>query len=374
MLRDFRNYGEAQVEPGATLNVFTGPNGAGKTNLLEAASMLSPGRGLRNAAFESLARVGGSGQWTVAARIAGPGGEISLGTDWAAAEDADGRTGSRRVSIDGVMQKSSGPLGEYVAVLWLTPAMDRLFAGPAAERRRFFDRLVLAIDPSHGTRVSTYERLMRERNRLLQDPQPDRAWLDSVELQMVEAGTAIAAARRDAVLRLKPYLDQGSTLSGDPFPWAELALEGTVEGLLESNSAVQAEEHYRRMLADSRRLDATTGRTATGPHRSDLKVVHGPKSEPAETCSTGEQKALLVALVVAHARLVRGSGAGHPPILLLDEIAAHLDQRRREGLFALLHGLGCQVWMTGTDVGLFETIRNLASFFTVEVGRVERAA
>src|SRR5690606_30701256 len=271
---DFRNYGEAQVEPGATLNVFTGPNGAGKTNLLEAASMLSPGRGLRNAAFESLARVGGSGQWTVAARIAGPGGEISLGTDWAAAEDADRRTGSRRVSIDGVMQKSSGPLGEYVAGLWLTPAMVRLFAGPAAERRRFFDRLVLAIDPSHCTRVSTYERLMRERNRLLQDPQPDRAWLDSVELQMVEAGTAIAAARRDAVLRLKPYLDQGSTLSGDPFPWAELALEGTVEGLLESNSAVQAEEHYRRMLADSRRLDATTGRTATGPHRSDLKVVH----------------------------------------------------------------------------------------------------
>ncbi len=367
-LADFRNHAALSLALDSRAVVLVGENGAGKTNLLEAISLLSPGRGLRRATLDSLARIGGPGNWSLNARLETPNGEIRIGTGIdvpTAGEPARGR----RVRIDGAEQRSSEVLGEYLAVLWLTPAMDGLFTGAPGDRRRFLDRLVLAIDAGHARRVSAYERALAQRNRLLEDAGADRGWLDAVEIEIAELGTAVAAARRELVgclAELAPEAD-------DLFPRAELALEGDIESLMDTMSAVQAEDAFRARLRDSRPRERAAGRTLTGPHRSDLAVTHSAKGMPAARASTGEQKALLIGIVLAHARLVARL-TRRTPLLLLDEVAAHLDTRRRAGLFNRLASLGTQAWMTGTDAALFEAAGGNAQHFLVSDGTVSPLA
>lgn len=367
-LTDFRNYAGLRLDCSAALIALSGPNGAGKTNLLEAISLLSPGRGLRGVGLDELARQGGAGAWAIAAELATPHGPVSLGTGWSGQADGNDTTAQGRlVVIDGHVQKSSGPLGQYMRLLWLTPAMDRLFAGPASDRRRFLDRLVAAFDPEHGSRVLGFEKVMRERNLLLEEARADAAWLTSLEAHMAEAGVAIAAARLMAVEALRHHINEAREASA--FPWGDVTIEGEIEGLLAIMPAVRVEDEYRRLLRDSRGLDRAARRTLRGPHRSDLAVVHGPRNMPAGQCSTGEQKALLIGLILAQARAVKGESA-MAPVLLLDEVAAHLDRERRHGLFVALGALGCQAWMTGTDAELFVGLGRDAAVFHVEAGTI----
>ena len=367
-LTDFRNYAGLRLDVSAPLVALTGPNGAGKTNLLEAISLLTPGRGLRGASFEDLARHGGASTWAIASEVATFEGTVSLGTGWSGQSDGnEGAAQSRLVVIDGHVQKSSSTLAQYMRQLWLTPAMDRLFAGPASDRRRFLDRLVAAFDPEHGARVLVFEKVMRERNLLLEEPRADAAWLSSLEAHMAEAAVAIAAARLHAVEALRRHIGEARTASA--FPWAQVAVEGEIESLVAVMPAVRVEDEYRKILRDSRAADRGAGRTLRGPHRSDFSVSHGPKNMPAGLCSTGEQKALLIGLILAQARAVKGESQ-IAPVLLLDEVAAHLDRQRREGLFQALAALGCQAWMTGTDAGLFEGLGHDAAVFHVEAGTI----
>ncbi|MGN6470428.1 MAG: DNA replication/repair protein RecF [Rhizobiaceae bacterium] len=367
-LTDFRNYPALalDVEPGAV--VLTGENGAGKTNLLEAVSLFSPGRGLRRAPYSEMAREGAAGGFAVHARLEGPFGDCEIGTGTLAAgpEDADG---ARRVRINGAPAKSAEEMLEWLRVIWLTPSMDGLFTGPAGDRRRFLDRLVLAIDPAHGKRTLDYERAMRGRNRLLAEGRMDESWLGAIELQMAETGVAIAAARGE-LLRLAAAMIE--RLPDDSaFPKAELAIAGALEEQIGQRPAVEIEEWLRGQLAAGRARDRAAGRTLDGPQRADLLVRHRPKDMPAALCSTGEQKALLVGIVLAHARLT-GEMAGMTPILLLDEIAAHFDQHRRAALFDILEELGCQVFMTGTEPALFSALEGKAQFLNVAAGTVAR--
>lgn len=366
-LADFRNYANLVLDfsPGAV--VLTGENGAGKTNLLEAISFLSPGRGLRRAVLEDVARAGTAGGFAVHARIEGAFGEVEIGTGTLGEA---GEAAGRKVRINGSAVRSAEEMLDWLRIMWLTPAMDSLFTGPAAERRRFVDRLVLAIDPAHGRRALDYEKAMRGRNRLLADNVRDDAWFEAIETQMAETGTAIAAARVEIVRLLFAMIER---LPGDgPFPRADIALSGTLEETLPGMPAVEAEEAFRRALAANRSRDRAAGRTLEGPHRSDFVVRHRPKAMPAGLCSTGEQKALLTGLVLSHARLV-AELSGAAPVLLLDEIAAHLDSVRRAALFAILEELDCQAFMTGTDPELFSSIRARAQFLTVSGGAVSRA-
>ena len=329
-LTDFRSYPGALIEPGPGFVLLYGENGAGKTNLLEAVSLLSPGRGLRGAALSDMARNGASGGFAVAARL----GEIDIGTGTLATAPE-----RRQVRINGA-PSSANSLGEWLSVLWLTPAMDRLFSGPAGDRRRFLDRLVLALEPAHAHHSARYEAAMRSRNKLLSDAQgADPAWLDALEEQMASHGSAIAEARGRTVAALE---ERASGAPKDEFARASIALDGWTAGDLVSE------------LRSGRGRDAVAGRTLVGPHRQDLAVVHSAKSMPAAQSSTGEQKALLLGLVLAHAELV-AQRRGEPPILLLDEVAAHLDPKRRAALFARVEGRG-QVWMTATEAALFDGI------------------
>ena len=373
-LSGFRSYEALRLETQARSVVLTGPNGAGKTNLLEAVSLLSPGRGLRGAPFEELVRQGGSA-WAVSAEICGPLGDVRLGTGFSQADEA-AETAGRMVTIDGIAQKGSGALGHHLRILWLTPAMDRLFAGPGGDRRRFLDRLVLAFDPEHSTRVLALEKGLRERNRLLSQPRPDASWLTAIEAEIAAQAIAVAAARLTAIDTLSGYAGKAPEAGAKTplFPWFSLSCTGEVESLLMAMPAVQSEDQYRKILRDSRARDAAAGRTLSGPHRSDLSVLHGPKQMPARLCSTGEQKALLIGIVLAHARAVKAGFGGMSPILLLDEVAAHLDQARREGLYAELNQLGGQVWMTGTDRALFEGVGGDAGIFEVGQGAVRPLA
>lgn len=366
-LTDFRNYATLRLDPGAGLVALTGLNGAGKTNLVEAISLLAAGRGLRGALFEDLARQGGNRGWAIAARIASPQGETQLGTQWM--PEGDGANQTRQVVIDGVPQKSPGILAHHMRVIWLTPAMDRLFAGPASDRRRFLDRLVSANDPEHASRVLVFEKLMRERNLLLEEMRPDGIWLSGLEAQMAEAAAAIAAARLHAVAALQNHIK--SLLKGSAFPASILALQGDLEDRLKTMPAVQAEDEYRRLLLESRSTDKGAGRTLSGPHRSDLLVSHAPRSMAAALCSTGEQKALLIGLILAQASSVKEE-SGAAPVLLLDEVAAHLDIKRRSGLFETLKELGAQSFMTGTDEALFNGLGKGTDFLHVEAGMVTR--
>jgi DNA replication and repair protein RecF len=346
-LADFRSYADAVVAPGPGFVVLTGENGAGKTNLLEAVSLLSPGRGLRGAALADMARRGGAGGFAVAARL----GETDIGTGTTAiAPDR------RQARINGAPAPANA-LSEWLSVLWLTPAMDRLFVEAASGRRRFLDRLVLALRPDHGMHATRYEAAMRARNKLLAEPGDDPAWLAALEARMAEHGAALAEARRETVAALAARLDAAPE---GPFARAGLALA-------ERDTADLA-----AALAAGRARDAAAGRTLTGPHRADLEVTHLGKGQPAALSSTGEQKALLIGLVLAHADLV-AERSGRRPVLLLDEIAAHLDPVRRAALFDRLAGAGGQVWMTGTEAGLFDGIGAAASRFAVANGRVEPA-
>lgn len=365
-LTNFRNYATLSLDLAAGAVVLSGDNGAGKTNLLEAISLLTPGRGLRRAPYADVAREGGDGGFALHARIEGPEGEVEIGTG-VAGGDAAGE-GGRRVRINGAAARSAEDMLEWLRVVWLTPAMDGLFPGPAADRRRFLDRLVLAIDPGHGQRAIDYEKAMRGRNRLLTEGSRDGAWFDAIETQMAETGVAIAAARTELVRLLAAMIDR---LPGSgPFPQADISLSGELESEIAFAPAVDVEERYRATLANGRERDRAAGRTLDGPHRSDLMVRHRPKSMPAELCSTGEQKALLVGIVLSHARLT-GEMSGLTPILLLDEIAAHLDSGRRAALFSILEELNCQAFMTGTDAALFSSLAGRAQFLTVDHGSVE---
>lgn len=362
-LTDFRNYASVSLALRPGMVVFSGENGAGKTNLLEAISLLSPGRGLRRAPYADVAREGSSSGFAVHASLDGPQGAFEIGTGTTGL-DPNSEAG-RRVRINSA-QTSADDLLDWLRVLWLTPAMDALFTGPAGDRRRFLDRMVLAVDPGHGRRAQDYEKAMRGRNRLLSDGSRDWAFFDAVEMQMVESGTAIAAARAEMVRLLAAMIDR---LPEGPFPQADLALEGSLEAMVGHAPAVEIEERFRQSLAAGRERDRAAGRTLDGPHRSDLLVRHRPKSMPAELCSTGEQKALLVGIVLSHARL-SGEMSGGVPILLLDEIAAHLDAGRRAALFSILEELGCQTFMTGTEATLFSSIVGRAQFLTVDHGSV----
>jgi DNA replication and repair protein RecF len=341
-LTDFRSYASAEIAPGPGFVLLYGENGAGKTNVLEAVSLLTPGRGLRGAALSEMARQGGNGAFAVAAKL----GEIDIGTG--TLPSAPER---RQVRINGA-PAAVNSLSEWLSVLWLTPAMDRLFSGSAGERRRFLDRLVLALEPSHAHHAARYEAAMRARNKLLVDKIWDEAWLASLELAMAEHGTAIDAARERTVAALDARLGQAPD---DEFARAAIALEGWEAGDLAAS------------LHSNRTRDAAAGRAIEGAHRQDLAVTHRAKQMPAARSSTGEQKALLLGLVLAHAELI-AERRGEPPILLLDEVAAHLDPRRRTALFARLHGRG-QVWMTATEAALFDGI-GAASRFRIEPGIV----
>ena len=344
-LTDFRSYASASLEPGPGFVLLFGENGAGKTNLLEAVSMLAPGRGLRGAPLSEMARQGGSGALAVTAKL----GETDIGTG--TLPSAPER---RQVRVNGA-PASVNSLSEWLSVLWLTPAMDRLFAGSAGERRRFLDRLVLAVEPTHAHHAARYDAAMRARNKLLAEECLDQAWLASLEQAMAEHGAAIAEARARTVVALDSELAKPPE---DEFARASIALEGWQGG------------DFASALQVNRKRDAAAGRATEGPHREDLAVLHRAKRMPAAQSSTGEQKALLLGLVLAHAELV-AERRGDPPILLLDEVAAHLDPKRRAALFARLEGRG-QVWMTATEATLFAGIGS-ASRFHVHPGQVTPA-
>ncbi len=345
-LINMRCYGDAVIAPGPGFVVLTGENGAGKTNILEAVSLLVPGRGLRGAPLSEVARADGPGGFGVSGRLE----DIELGTGTLATAPE-----RRLVRINGATASATA-LSEWLGVIWLTPAMDRLFTEGAGERRRFLDRLVLALEPSHARHAARYEAAMRQRNRLLSaEERPDPDWLSALEAQMAEHGSAIADARARMVAALEPIIADAPE---GPFARAGLALEGWQDmGQLATE------------LAQSRARDAGAGRTLAGPHRSDLAVSHIAKAQPAARCSTGEQKALLLGMILAHAELVAAK-RGQRPILLLDEVAAHLDPIRRAALFERLAAGGGQVWMTGTEPGLFSETGIGASWFHVERGRI----
>lgn len=389
VVTNFRSYVRAELQLDARPVVLTGDNGAGKTNLLEAVSLLSPGRGLRGASFAELARVGGTGGWAVAATVEagdnGGRGSVTIGTgitapprnthlegaaenEPAPAPDEQQRR-ARLVKLDGQTLAGPAKLAELVQLVWLTPAMDRLFMESAGARRRFLDRLVMGFDPGHGSRANAYEKALRERNRLLAENIRDDAWLTALEEQMAEHGVALAAARIETVARLKGAIEAGATMDTSAFPRAGLALEGTLEAALANTAAVDLEDRFRAALAAARPRDGAAGRTLEGPHRSDLLVRHSAKNNDARICSTGEQKALLIGIIMAHARLISARDKA-VPILLLDEIAAHLDKRRRAALFDEIAALGLQAWMTGTDPNLFETLAARAQYFHVADGGI----
>jgi DNA replication and repair protein RecF len=371
-LSNFRSYHAAQIAlERAGPVVVTGANGAGKTNLIEAISLLAPGRGLRRATMEELAFSEGDGGWAVSAEIEGMLGLATLGTgiDPPAGEDA---TATRKCRIDRESVGSANAFADHVRVVWLTPAMDPLFNGPASERRRFLDRLVLAVDAQHSSRVAAFERSLRSRNRLLEDAHSDPHWLDAIEHETAEVAVAVAAARAETVNRLAGALTAARS-SAPEFPHAEIALNGWMETLLPAHPAREIEDRYRALLRDNRARDAAAGRTLDGPHLSDLAVTHAGKGIPAREASTGEQKALLIRLVLAHARLIKEM-TGFAPLLLLDEVVAHLDPARRAALYDALAALGAQVWMTGADPAAFGDIVGRADVLTVRGGTVERTA
>lgn len=361
-LSDFRNYAGLSLDLDTRHVVLTGENGAGKTNLMEAVSFLSPGRGLRRAAYADVARVGAETGFSVFAELEGMDGDVEIGTGTAGTDEGQ----TRRLRLNGTPAKTVDELLDHLRVLWLTPAMDGLFTGGSGDRRRFLDRLVLSLDPEHGRRASDYERAMRSRNKLLSEGRPDPVWLTGLERQMAELGIAMALARQEMLGLLAGLVDRNH--EGGVFPAADLALSGFLDGEWH-RPAFDLEEQYLEMMKAGRYRDAAAGRTLDGPHRSDLLIRHRANNMEAARCSTGEQKALLVGLILAHARLV-GNMTGHAPVLLLDEIAAHLDEGRRAALFDLVDDLGGQAFMTGTDQSMFSALGNRARFLTVANGTV----
>ncbi len=374
VLTNFRSYARAELRCDGRPVVLAGENGAGKTNILEAVSVLGPGRGLRGVRLSEMARrteadnafsdegpaaPGAAVHWAVAATVQTAEGDVEIGTGLTP------QTGERRqVRLKGAPAASAAALAEYLRVIWMTPAMDRLFTDSAGGRRRFLDRLVLSGDPAHGTRVNAYERVMRQRNTLLREGRNDPAWLAALEIELAEFGVAISAARRDLVGKLAFILDEDSS-----FPRSVIALDDPLADDLGAQAAVDVEQAFSERLKANRAQDAVAGRTLDGPHLADLQVRHRDKNMPAARCSTGEQKALLIGLIFAHARLLERQ-KGPKPVLLLDEVAAHLDERRRQALFDEICALGLQAWMTGTDRLLFKGLGDRAQWFSVTPGAV----
>ena len=362
-LTAFRNYAHLSVEFEPKHVVLSGPNGAGKTNLMEAVSFLSPGRGLRRAQLADVAQEGTSGGFAIHAVLQRDDDSYAIGTG-----TAFGEAGQRRVRINGT-NSNSDELLDLCRIIWLTPAMDGLFTGSASDRRRFLDRMVLAIDPAHGRRAADYEKAMRQRNRLLEEPAGSQtdAWLTAAETQLAALGSAVIAARQELAGLLAAIIAERRDPS-DPFPTALLAVEGDLEEAARGGEAAGAiEERLIAELRDGRYRDRAAGRTLVGPHRAEFAIRHEQKDMEAARCSTGEQKALLVGLVLAHAALTR-TVSGMAPIMLLDEIAAHLDPARRAALFDRIDTVGGQAFMTGTDRSLFEALDNRAQYVRVENG------
>ncbi len=369
-LTDFRNYRSATLISTPAPAVLFGANGAGKTNCLEAISLLTAGRGLRSLPFSELARKGGAGGWAVAARVHAGAEEIEIGTGVQVPPGGVlGVRTPRVVRIGGAPAKGSGALAR-VRMVWLTPAMDSLFTGAASERRRFIDRLALSLDPAYASAAATFDRAMRQRNKALEDMSPPRL-LDGIEVQMAEAAAVMAVIRHRAIRALAAEIEaERASAPNSAFPWAALSLQGQLEAQAGSTPLEEMRRSYANLLAHSRERDQAAGRTLAGPHRSDLEVMHGPKGMPAKMCSTGEQKALLVGLALAQARLVKEVSGGIAPLILLDEIAAHLDEERRAALFSSIASLDAQVWMTGTDSAMFSPLKDATAvqFFRVSEG------
>jgi DNA replication and repair protein RecF len=364
-LTNFRNYHAASLVTGEKTIVLVGPNGAGKTNLIEAISFLAPGRGLRRATLDEVAFGEGDGSWAVSADIEGALGLATLGTGIERPPD-EAAAPMRKFRIDREPAASAAAFADHLRVVWLVPAMDSLFMGAPSERRRFLDRLALAVDAEHGSRINALERALRSRNRLLEDPRPDTHWLDAVERETAELAVAVAGLRVETVRRLAAVL---GSRQGAAFPPAEIALDGWMEKLIPAHPAGEIEERYRAVLRDNRARDAAAGRTLDGPHLTDLAVIYAAKGIAAADASTGEQKALLIGLVLAHARLI-AEMTGFAPVLLLDEVVAHLDPARRAALQAELSALAAQVWMTGADPALFAEISGDSEFIEIDSGRL----
>eukprot|EP01037_Dinobryon_pediforme_P002470 gene2470-2509_t len=375
VLSDFRSYHQLDLDLDGQMIALTGQNGAGKTNILEALSFLSLGRGLRRADLRECCRnmpersadaaanaSPASQPWAISVELSQSEDVVQLGTGF------DPSDTSRKCRVNRAPVGSAAAFAEYVRVIWLTPAMDGLFTGSTGDRRRFLDRLVLTVDSAHGSRVNALERALRNRNRLLTEAFQDKIWLDAAEREVAELSIAVTTARHEALNRLQALIlsEKDET---SPFPWAEIRLHGEIDRLCLEHPAAIAEEKLREALRNLRGRDAASGRTSIGPHISDLLVRHGPKSTDAAQSSTGEQKALLTGLILAHARLV-AQMTGQAPLILLDEIAAHFDPSRREALFVTLEALGAQIWMTGADPAAFALLQDRAQIFHVEQGRI----
>ena len=351
-IQNFRNVEHADMDcKGAKFIVLSGPNGAGKTNLLEAVSLLAPGRGLRRARLQDMMRLNSQQPFTIYSQFQSQFGQIDLGIGM------DQEKNKKICKINGMAQKSQGDLGEYVAAVWLTPQMDRLFQEGASARRRFFDRLVASVDPAHGGRMQAYEHAMRSRMKLLvENPHFNGQlglWLDGLEREMVERASAITAAR----LALIQRLNQACGIKYEGFPPVSLSIEGGLEGYFHQQSGAKVEADYQQRLKDERIIDQQSNTTQTGPHKSDLNAIHVEKNMPASLCSTGEQKALLISIILADLSS-KTSQNGHVPLLILDEITAHLDEGRRESLFEILGQQPGQIWLSGADSNLFQSLGN----------------
>lgn len=376
-LTHFRNYETLRLEPrGAGMIVLTGENGAGKTNILEAVSLLAPGKGLRGAALDDILdrKAESFDAWAIAADIETAAGErAKIGTGLAAGKQ-NPETRRRVVRIDGKDARSQNDLAKLVSVVWLTPQMDRLFLEGGTVRRKFLDRLVFAFDPAHATHLNRYEKNLRERMRLLQGDErtarmgPDPRWLAELESQLAADGVAIAAARRDLIDRLQHHV-----LKDSGFPAPLFELHGWLDAQITSRAALDIEDELKQRLQKSRPADSVSGKSQEGPHRSDFSVIYQVKDMPAAQCSTGEQKGLLVSTVLAHATMMKAE-KGFVPILLLDEVAAHLDDTRRAELFDYLASFDAQVWLTGTESAVFTGLENRALFFRVGDNRVTEQA
>ncbi len=369
-LENFRNYRSLSLELPAQPVVIRGVNGAGKTNILEALSLLAPGRGLRHArlrdmdrATEAQENLRSEGPWVVAANVLAYGETSHMGTG----RDGDASIEKRITKINGERLRGAAALAEHVCVQWLTPAMDQVFVEGGGARRKLLDRIVYGFAPEHAARVSAYEGAMRDRNRLLADRQiADPYWLSVLEQQMAEHAVAITLARQETIARLRTALE--GELSH--FPRAIMQLEGVLESWLEQDiPALDAETQFAELLAKARGEDTARGRATKGPHRSHFHVVHREKNRAVEQCSTGEQKAVLLALILAAAR-ARANWCGLPPILLLDEVIAHLDVDKRRSLFDLIQATAIQAWMTGTDAADFKGMEGFSTQLEVADGAV----
>jgi DNA replication and repair protein RecF len=365
LLTNFRSYASGEIAVSGRPVVLAGPNGAGKTNILDAISLLSPGRGLRGVKLGEHTRRGpatpGEALWAVAATVAQGEQAYEIGTGLTLGPNGGER---RQLRLNNAPAQGTSELAEVVQMAWLTPAMDRLFIEGASGRRRFLDRLVFGFEPGHARNAARYETAMRERARLLKYGPRDPAWLDGLEAEMVEAGIALAQSRADAVERLNRAL--AARGEAGAFPSAQLALTGEADATLAESDVGDA---FRSRFARARIRDAEAGRTTFGPHLSDLAVRHTVKRADAAECSTGEQKALLISIVLAQAWELSHMREGRAPVLLLDEIAAHLDAARRTALFEEILALGAQAWLTGTDIEMFAPLRGQADLFAVAESR-----